>query len=214
MFAYCNNAPVCLVDDDGTDPYGTLTIVDYYFIHRMVQEEVSKTYGWKTEVTVYYDNRKWGRLDLYDSMNNSFYEVKSANFARLRPGSVKKQMKRYKENTVSISGFPGKSNPSPGEVTIKQGTITYGKYTFTYYSSPTVQGLILYEELPSDQINQEQPAIYPNPALKKEHENQSSFPVPSPHPVPAYYWVIIPPIGNGLGGGGWNINDILHYQMA
>ena len=211
MFAYCNNAPVCLSDDDGTDPYGALTIVDYYFIHRMVQAAIRDKYFWYMEVVVYDSNMNKGRLDLYDSRTNSFYEVKSDIYATGNLNKVNNQIERYKKSVI-IAGFPFWCNPKPGTVKIPKETITYGKYDVTYWSDPNIDGLIRYCVHPSEQQQQEQHAFYPAPV--PETKNNQSFSTVATITTAVCCWEIVASIGHGIGGGGWNINDVLHHQMA
>ena len=89
MFAYCNNSPVAFYDPRGTALLPVLGLTDYYLIHKMVQCLVLDAYGYAMEVyiTSPFGN---GRLDLFDAMNNQYYEVKHAPLAPMWNDSIQK----------------------------------------------------------------------------------------------------------------------------
>ena len=141
MFAYCNNNPISSADADGTNPYGTLNIVDYWFIHTCIQVMIRSETLWEMEVVVYDSNGVRGRLDLYDSLNKEFYEIKSIGAASNY--NTVQQMQRYCD-TVAFGDGRNCSKIAPGTRKI-EGSFQYGKYNVVFYTSDSVSGLIIYE---------------------------------------------------------------------
>ena len=146
-FLYCYNCPTCYADDSGEDPFGRLNIIDYAFIHRMVQLKCQKDYGWSMEVGVKYIdlNGKFrrGRLDLYDELTNQYYEVKSIGASLLR--STARQMNNYDISTIT------RNQLTPGRGTgWFCGSFEYGMYD-VYYES-TGCGLIVYVPTINDEL--------------------------------------------------------------
>ena len=138
-FLYCYNCPTCYADDSGEDPFGRLNIIDYAFIHRMVQLKCQKDYGWSMEVGVKYIdlNGKFrrGRLDLYDELTNQYYEVKSIGASLLR--STARQMNNYDISTIT------RNQLTPGRGTgWFCDSFEYGMYDVYYESAGC--GLIVY----------------------------------------------------------------------
>ena len=147
MFAYCGNNPVNRVDPSGEDPFGILDLIDMKIIHGMIQIKIAIEYSWTMEV---YVKGPMGRgfLDLYDSENGCFYEIKSEKEAT-RP-RTKKQIKKYEVATVQdtignrlkLSSIDTLSLVVPGNTAIDD-SIQYGIYDVKYYLSEP--GLIVYE---------------------------------------------------------------------
>ena len=141
LFAYCLNSPVGLRDDGGTSPYDFLGILDFYLIHKRVQEDVRRQYGWEMEVYVVGPNGK-GRLDLYDVENNAYYEVKSAGVLLRQSGikSLEKQLAKY--DVALPTKYPDVCTPPSRGTTHVSGNFEYGFYDIEYKT--TADGLILY----------------------------------------------------------------------
>ena len=138
-FLYCYNCPTCYADDSGEDPYGKLNLIDYAFIHRMVQSDCNKKYGWSMEVGVKYIDLngeiRRGRLDLYDELTNQYYEVKSIGASLLR--STARQMNNYDISTITRNQLtPGRGTGWFGDC------LEYGMYDVYYESAGC--GLIVY----------------------------------------------------------------------
>ena len=142
LFVYCQNNPICMTDHNGEAAFGALDIVDYFIIHRMVQIKCVVENGWKMEV---YVKGSLGRgfLDLYDTSNNSYYEVKSARFYYMFPSIVQEQMARYEAATIKSNGL---SHPTPGTKYVT-GKIFYGFYDIEY--TLIKPGLITYTVKPN-----------------------------------------------------------------
>lgn len=142
MFAYCGNNPVSFVDPLGSSPYGALSIIDYYWIHRAVQDHASKQTGWMTEVYVS-GSKGAGRLDLYDVYDNTYYEVKSRGAAYIP--TTKRQMQKYdqaKPNAI-VSIFFGHDEKVTRSQEKISGSFKYGMYDVTYKNE--ADGLIVYD---------------------------------------------------------------------
>ena len=128
-------------DDGGTSPYDFLGILDFYLIHKRVQEDVRRQYGWEMEVYVVGPNGK-GRLDLYDVENNAYYEVKSAGVLLRQSGikSLEKQLAKY--DVALPTKYPDVCTPPSRGTTHVSGNFEYGFYDIEYKT--TADGLILY----------------------------------------------------------------------
>ena len=137
MFAYCGNEPVNGADPSGKDPYGILDWIDMKIIHVMIQIKVAIEYSWAMEIYVK-GPKGSGYLDLYDSENDSYYEVKSLKEAR--KSRTRNQMEKYNVasvqdtfvNRAKIPSIDTVSTLSPGEVNVS-GRIQYGIYDVDYY---------------------------------------------------------------------------------
>ena len=78
LFLYCYNNPVYYSDNDGTSPYGALTLLDYAVIHKMVQGRCCVEYGWEMEICVQTNQGVVGYLDLLKlALINKGYQVNS-----------------------------------------------------------------------------------------------------------------------------------------
>mgnify|MGYP002771227767 FL=1 len=147
MFMYCENNPVYNADPEGANPFGELNIVDYAIMHAWVQSQLARKYGWLTEVAVKLANGKKGRLDLYDSINNVFYEVKAYKSAESSKTEI--QIRGYATSVINskiYSQYNGltPNRPSSQDKPIK-GSFIYGIYDIEYESDPTNPGLIVYK---------------------------------------------------------------------
>ena len=116
-------------------------------IHVMIQIKVAIEYSWAMEVYVK-GPKGSGYLDLYDSENDSYYEVKSLKEAK--KSRTRNQMEKYNVasvqdtfvNRLKIPSIDTVSTLSPGEVNVS-GRIKYGIYDVDYYLY--APGLIAYE---------------------------------------------------------------------
>ncbi len=96
MFSYCDNEPI-----DNSDVLGwgawvpVLTLADYKIIHDTVADRVALTLGWwRASREVYVKGWKGrGFLDVYDTISNEYYEVKSIGAAY--KASTERQMQKY-----------------------------------------------------------------------------------------------------------------------
>ena len=147
-FAYGDNSPINQVDPSGNNPFGVLTLLDYRVIHRMVQNRLSRYYGWIKEVYVKKGTQK-GYLDLYDSIKSLFYEVKSYNDSK--SSSTNKQINKYTGAVVQDSaGNKRKVKQSIGKTVqkgvkiIESGSFNYGLYIIKYDNSREAPFLITY----------------------------------------------------------------------
>ena len=140
MFAYCNNNPICLVDYSGESPFGSLTLGDYYIIHKQIQFDCKCKTGWDMEVYVS-GSKGIGFLDLYDSTNNQYYEVKSDKAANR--SSTSRQMEKYDVALVKDIRYsdPATTPPTRGMQYVT-GTVEYGVWDINYRLSSA--GLITY----------------------------------------------------------------------
>ena len=147
MFAYCNNAPIGNNDVSGQSPFSTLTLVDYLYIHTIVQLLCAAEYGWHLEVYVQSGNKR-GFLDLYDSETGAYYEVKS--YGSRNSWRTKNQMEKYDNSQIKDKRFEGTdtydSKLRKGNQPMR-GEFVYGIYDVTYYLHK--DGLILYEVKPN-----------------------------------------------------------------
>lgn len=132
MFAYCNNNPVCYVDEDGDFP----TILWWLrIIHNAVADAVSKKVGGIREVKVT-NGKESGRLDVYVPSNNTYYEIKP--YSAILKESTINQMKKYDGSVSKYS-----SEPICRETTYISGKFKCGEWEIEYwYNSP---GLIVYK---------------------------------------------------------------------
>ena len=105
IWYYCNNNPVCLLDDDGFDPWGKIA-PDWGYIHRAVQDHLAQRYHLHTEVSVVYTDKdtkkdtkevREGRIDLLACVGRA-YEVKPNNPRAIEKG--KKQLENYISGTL------------------------------------------------------------------------------------------------------------------
>ena len=96
---------------------------------------------WEMEVVVYDSNGVRGRLDLYDSLNKEFYEIKSIGAASNY--NTVQQMQRYCD-TVAFGDGRNCSRIASGTRKI-EGSFQYGKYNVVFNTSDSVSGLIIYE---------------------------------------------------------------------
>ena len=143
MFAYCENDPVNMVDYAGCSPFSLiLSLFDYAAMHKMVQIKCAMDYGWTMEQYISGPLGK-GRLDLYDSVKNEYYEVKSIRASQLP--STRSQMQKYDRGTVRSSGLV----PDRGTNTACKGSFVYGIYDVHYELKEP--GLIVYDK----QVNSE-----------------------------------------------------------
>ena len=117
-------------------------------IHRMVQNRLSRYYGWIKEVYVKKGTQK-GYLDLYDSIKSLFYEVKSYNDSK--SSSTNKQIDKYTGAVVQDSaGNKRKVKQSIGKTVqkgvkiIESGSFNYGLYIIKYDNSHEAPFLITY----------------------------------------------------------------------
>lgn len=146
LFAYCFNNPINLVDYGGNWPYTALGLVDYYNIHNKVQNQCRDNYGLIKEVYVKGPLGN-GRLDLYDAVSNSYYEVKSKGAAYTITGnlrkSVQEQMEKYDVATIASKKVPSMKNTTPnrGNKSVS-GHFDYGMYDVNYRLEQP--GLIVY----------------------------------------------------------------------
>lgn len=140
MFAYCNNNPTCFIDLTGESPIGPLTIGDYYYIHKMVQADCTRKNGWDMKVYVS-GNKGRGFLDLYDTKNNQYYEIKSDGAAKR--SSTSRKMAKYDVATVKDLRYsaPASTPPTPGTQYVT-GKVEYGTWDVEYRL--TSAGLITY----------------------------------------------------------------------
>ena len=150
MYMYCENNPVDKADPEGTNPFDNLTIIDYAIIHAWVQSQISREYGWLTEIPVTLANGKRGRLDLYDSVNNEFYEVKALGSAYT--SATSKQIGEYVTSKINSRIYPQYNGltprlPEAAALSGKpiEGSFIYGIPDVKYYSDATNPGLIVYE---------------------------------------------------------------------
>ena len=163
MFAYCGNEPVNGADPSGKDPFGILDWIDMKIIHVMIQIKVAIEYSWAMEIYVK-GPKGSGYLDLYDSENDSYYEVKSLKEAK--KSRTRNQMEKYNVasvqdtfgNRAKISSIDTVSTLSPGEVNVS-GRIQYGIYDVDYYLY--APGLIVYEH----HVNWERATTYATAAV-------------------------------------------------
>ena len=146
MFAYCNNSPISLTDSTGSLPVGYLVLADFYFIHKRVQRECKQNKGWETEVRVT-GSGKNGRLDLYDSTLNTYYEVKSRGAAYNISGNIRtstdNQMTFYDQATISSKKVPNANGlqPTRGNEYVS-GSFEHGVWDVEYKLEKP--GLIVY----------------------------------------------------------------------
>ena len=135
MFAYCENKPVSLVDEDGYLAFPGE-------IHNLVVAYLSGKYNWLSEQRIdYKDSVLWGRADLI-SEEGEVWEVKRDRLRHIAKGLL--QVKNYVENTwhnrpeVMLSlGYEIDEGQLPP---YRRGATTY-YITYRYYSN----GLILYD---------------------------------------------------------------------
>ena len=109
---------------DGIDPshnaWYLITNHDYGFVHREVQNHISKDTGIMAEVPT----NSGDRVDLYDGITNigEFWEVKPSSYATdsYKYGQLQKQMARYEEQTITFGKKTSDLNRST--TTIPVGT--------------------------------------------------------------------------------------------
>ena len=143
MFAYCENAPAGQADPGGAHPLIDIQIDDYYTIHLWVQLLIAQEFGWAIEIPVVSGSGKRGRLDLYDPLNNEFYEVKSVKSAE----KAGKQIDRYSKSTIKSSLRPqynGRTPVKASKIVINETSFEYGIYDVTYWQDKNNPALILY----------------------------------------------------------------------
>lgn len=141
MFAYCLNNPANCFDSNGNMPLPVPTIGDYYRIHKRVQYEVAEEQGYAIEVYVSGPLGK-GYLDLYDAVNNEYYEVKSSLQADTT--STVNQMYKYDISQIKdwrFWDYDIPNSPQRGNLEIS-GSFQYRYWDISYrlYRS----GLIVY----------------------------------------------------------------------
>ena len=133
-------------------PVSTLGLVDFYHIHKKVQADCKQKQGWETEVYVKGSGKngrnKTGRLDLYDSSTNAYYEVKSRGaayniFGNIRESTVN-QMQFYDEAVISSKKVPNARGltPTRGNQYVS-GKFEYGIWDVAYELE--LPGLIVYD---------------------------------------------------------------------
>ena len=190
MFAYCNNNPVACSDSTGNNPFDILHIFDYFLIHFTVQLMIRDQNHWEMEVEVYDSKGQRGRLDLYDSLTNQFYEVKSDRVAFT--DSTSAQMLRYKDS-VKIKNHPYRSHPAPGTETITGG-FNFGAYYIEYHTVDITPGLIIYSKNKRvlQEQEQEQEAFAPVYYSQTAPSTSSSY-----SGIP----IVILPMGGAFWGG-------------
>jgi RHS repeat-associated protein len=144
MFTYCLNNPV-----QRSDPRGDTSIIplptlrDYYYMHRAVQNDIKRQYGYEIEVYVV-GPRGTGRLDIYDVTTNQYYEVKHSPAAA--GWLFDEQMKKYDSSHVA-GRLLKKYNNIEGKVTRGQQYIA-GKTTYSYWDifyHTDEDGVIVYD---------------------------------------------------------------------
>ena len=152
MFAYCLDNPVNGVDLTGESPYGILNWIDKAIIHLMVQIKVAMENNWAMEVYVKKEDKK-GFVDLLDTTNNEFYEIKSEKSATLSMTS--NQIEKYKGSIIQDSEGNRRKTPSVDiGAKIKSGTqpingsFQYGIYDITFSNNEN-RALITYRWEPN-----------------------------------------------------------------
>ena len=151
LFAYCDNYVIGKSDPFGFSPYTShLNLVDYRIIHNRVANLIRDALGSFGVREVYVKGTYEGKavrgfLDVYDSSNHAYYEVKS------QPASLnaktKKQMAKYDHSYVAI--FPALGLVKRG---IKKfnGSFNYGAWEITYDNTGTF-ALVVYKPLCNEQ---------------------------------------------------------------
>ena len=141
MFSYCENNPV-----NNSDPNGNrwIALALQRLIHNEVANRVAMAiHGWHNvyvKKEVHRDNKtevKRGFLDVYDPIENSYYEVKSNTTAY--SNRTKRQMEKYDGSELGYNGrgpiSRGTQHPS--------GSFNYGIYDVSYTTPES--GLVTYE---------------------------------------------------------------------
>ena len=143
-YAYCNNNPIGLVDDNGEDPWSPfLTIFDLRLIHNMVADRIAAQQGLlacrEVFVTGKQDGKRvYGFLDVYNVASNTYYEIKSEGVAYT--SRTISQMNKYDCSRPILST---KGTVKRG-MEYMEGSFHYGAWEVTYHTDPNIAGLVTY----------------------------------------------------------------------
>ena len=139
LFTYCDNDPTDNSDELGWGPWTPmLTLADYRTIHNKVADLVAWEIGfWRASREVYVTGAKGrGFLDVYDTISNEYYEVKSKGAAY--KASTDRQMKKYDvaKPPLSWRGYVKRGNKNVS------GSFYYGAWKVSY--ALKTAGLVVY----------------------------------------------------------------------
>ena len=152
MFAYCENSPICQIDESGEESYWSLAKkgqIEWSRAHKLVQEDIQKNY-FGVEIEVYVDRGKknGGRTDIY--LNGYVWEIKSMGSADLALSQALSYVSWPCSRTKSNIKGLGVAGAFEGTII---DNVNGTNYLITY--TTPIEGVIIYyvEELP--QMTQE-----------------------------------------------------------
>ncbi len=147
MFAYCHNDPINFADFGGTNEWWIMAIThDWGLVHREVIKNIrTLNQGILTEVTVDWDKKGYGRMDVYDPDTHTVWELKTtgagaAKASKQASGYVGSTLRSDSKQKVQGLGIVGRFTGSLS-IPITLGSTSYA--IEVTYETPQM-GVILY----------------------------------------------------------------------